>query len=139
MPVVVQPDKTKLKATVDAEQSDETKLKSTVTQAAKDRTITDVNKVVTQYPIYVATTTIIRTPASGKKIRLKGFSWSSSTDIETALRFGASGDLLFRIMKKGVIAMNLIGCNIEGAVDEPIYAYLGGTGTMAGTILIEEI
>lgn len=40
---------------------------------------------------------------------------------------------------KGVIGMNLVGCNIEGAVDEALYGYLSGAGTMKGTVLIEEI
>jgi hypothetical protein len=35
----------------------------------------------------------IYTPSTGKKIRLKGFAWSSNADIETALRFGTGGDL----------------------------------------------
>lgn len=102
-------------------------------------TIADVERVVTQKIINLTATDIIHTPASGKKIRLKGFAWSSNADIVTALRFGTGGDLLFPIQAKGVIGMNLIGCNLEGAVDEPLYGYLSGTGTMKGTVLIEEI
>jgi hypothetical protein len=69
----------------------------------------------------------------------KGFVWSSNADIVTALRFGTTGDLLFAIQAKGVVGMNLVGCNIEGGVDEPLYGYLSGTGTMKGTVLLEEV
>jgi hypothetical protein len=96
-------------------------------------------KVGTQYKIDLTATGIIRTPASGKKIRLLAFAWSSNADIVTALRFGTTGDLLFTIQAKGVIGMNLIGSYIEGAADEALYGYLSGTGTMKGTVLLEEI
>ncbi|MFQ6043257.1 MAG: hypothetical protein ACE5PV_20590 [Candidatus Poribacteria bacterium] len=103
------------------------------------RKITDVTKIVTQKKIDLTATGVIHAPASGKKIRLKGFAWSSNADIITALRFGTTGDLLFPIQAKGVIGMNLVGCNVEGAVDEALYGYLSGSGTMKGTVLIEEI
>jgi len=102
-------------------------------------TIADIEKVVTQKIINLTATGIIHAPASGKKIRLKAFVWSSNADITTALRFGAAGDLLFAIQAKGVVGFNLIGCNLEGAVDEPLYGYLSGTGTMRGTVLIQEV
>lgn len=124
---------------VDTEQSDETKLKATVTQSAKDRTITDISKTATQKKIDLTATGVIHTPSTGKKIRIKAFTWSSNADVVTALRFGTTGDLLFAIQAKGVIGMNLVGCNIEGGVDEVLYGYLSGTGTMKGTVLIEEI
>jgi len=110
-----------------------------VVQAAKDRYVTDITKVVTQKKIDLTATGIIHTPASGKKIRIKAFAWSSNADIVTALRFGTTGELLFAIQAKGVIGMNLIGANVEGAVDEALYGYLSGTGTMKGTVLIEEV
>jgi len=102
-------------------------------------TIADVEKVVTQKIINLTATGIIHTPASGKKIRLKAFAWSSNADIVTALRFGTGGDLLFAIQAKGVIGFNLLGCNIEGAVDEALYGYLSAAGTMRGTVLLEEV
>jgi len=102
-------------------------------------TVADVEKVATQKIINLTATGIIYTPTSGKKIRLKAFAWSSSADIVTALRFGAGGDLLFAIQAKGVIGMNLIGCNLEGAVGEALYGYLSGSGTMRGTVLIQEV
>jgi len=110
-----------------------------VVQAAKDRYLTDITKVVTQKKIDLTATGVIYTPASGKKIRIKGFAWSSNADIITALRFGTTGDPLFAIQAKGVIGMNLIGANVEGAVDEALYGYLSGAGTMKGTVLIEEV
>jgi len=97
------------------------------------------DKTVIQKKIDLTATGVIHTPASGKKIRLKAFVWSSNADIVTALRFGTSGDLLFTIQAKGVVGMNLIGCNIEGAVNEALYGYLSGTGVVKGTVLIEEI
>jgi hypothetical protein len=102
-------------------------------------TVLDIPKVVVQKKIDLTATGIIHTPAAGKKIRIKGFAWSSNADIVTALRFGTAGDLLFPLQAKGVIAMNLVGCNIEGAVDESLYGYLSGTGTMRGTVLLEEV
>jgi hypothetical protein len=110
-----------------------------VNQTEKDRVVSDITKVVVQKPINLTATGIIYTPATGKKIRLKGFAWSSNTDIVTALRFGTAGDLLFPLQAKGVIAMNLVGCNIEGAVDEALYGYLSAAGTMKGTVLLEEV
>jgi len=101
--------------------------------------IIDVTKTVTQKKIDLAATGVIYTPGSGKKIRLKGFEWSSNADIITALRFGTGGDLLFPIQAKGVIAMNLVACNVDGAVEEALYGYLSGTGTMKGTVLMEEV
>ncbi|MFQ5999967.1 MAG: hypothetical protein ACE5J6_04235, partial [Candidatus Bathyarchaeia archaeon] len=103
------------------------------------RNITDVTKVVAPKKIDLTATGVIHTPATGKKIRIKAFTWSSNADIVTALRFGTAGDLLFPIQAKGVIGMNLIGANIEGAVDEALYGYLSGAGTMKGTVLIEEV
>jgi len=101
--------------------------------------VSDVSKTATVKKIDLTSTGIIHTPASGKKIRVKAFTWSSNADVVTALRFGTAGDLLFPIQAKGVIGMNLVGCNIEGAVNEALYGYLSGTGTMKGTVLIEEI
>jgi len=101
--------------------------------------IEDISKQATPKKIDLTATGVIHTPASGKRIRVKGFVWSSNADIVTALRFGTGGDLLFAIQAKGVVGMNLIGCNIEGAVDGILYGYLSGTGTMKGTVLIEEI
>jgi len=101
--------------------------------------ITDINKVATQKKIDLTATGVIHTPASGKKIRIKAFAWSSNADIVTALRFGTAGDLLFAIQAKGVIGMNLVGANVEGAVGEALYGYLSATGAMKGTVLIEEI
>jgi hypothetical protein len=98
-----------------------------------------LSKIGVEKKIDLTATGIIYTPASGKKIRLLAFIWSSNADIITALRFGITGDLLFAIQAKGVIGMNLIGCNIEGAVDEALYGYLSGTGTIKGAVLIEEI
>jgi len=109
------------------------------TQVSDLKNITDITKTATQKKIDITATGIIHTPASGRKIRLKGFSWSSNADIVTALRFGTTGDLLFPLQAKGVIGMNLIGCNIEGGVDEALYGYLSGTGAMKGTVLLEEV
>lgn len=143
--VPIQTDSSKLKATVTQENDereitnfpDEYPLPSS--QVASLQTITDVNKVATPIKIELSSSGVIHTPSSGKKIRLKGFSWSSDADIVTAIRFGASGDLLFSLQTTGAIGMNLIGCNIEGAADQAIYGYLSAAGNMKGTLLIEEI
>lgn len=98
-----------------------------------------VSKVSVHVPISLTSTDIIHKPNDGKKIRLKLFIWSSNADIVTALRFGTEGDLLFPIQAKGVVGMNLVGCNIEGKKNESLYGYLSEAGTMKGTVLIEEI
>jgi len=96
-------------------------------------------KPATPKIIDLTATGVIYSPASGKKIRLLAFVWSSNADVVTALRFGTTGDLLFAIQAKGVVGMNLFGCSIEGAVDQALYGYLSGTGTMKGSVIIEEI
>jgi len=101
--------------------------------------IRDLSKAVTPKIINLTSTGVIHTPASGKRIRIKAFVWSSNADIVTALRFGTDGDLLFAIQAKGVVGMNLIGCNIQGEVDKPLYGYLSANGTMRGSVLLEEI
>jgi len=98
-----------------------------------------LSKLGTQKKIDLTATGVIHSPASGKKIRLLAFVWSSNADVVTALRFGTTGDLLFAIQAKGVVGMNLLGANIEGAVDQALYGYLSGTGTMKGSVIIEEI
>jgi len=108
-------------------------------KALHDKLEEVLGKSVIQKKIDLTATGIIHTPASGKKIRLKAFVWSSNADVVTALRFGIGGDLLFAIQAKGLIGMNLIGCRVEGAVDEALYGYLSGTGTLKGTVLIEEV
>jgi len=108
-------------------------------QYLPDKLRVEIARVVTQKIINLTATGIIHTPASGKKIRLRGFTWSSNADIVTALRFGAGGDLLFAIQAKGVIGFNLINCLLEGGIDQSLYGYLSGTGTMKGTVLIEEV
>lgn len=89
--------------------------------------------------IDLTSTGSIHEPATGKKIRIKAFAWSSNADIVTALRFGTTGDLLFPLQAKGVIGMNLIGCIVEGDPYEKLYGYLSGAGTMKGTVILEEI
>ncbi len=82
----------------------------------------------------------IISPSSGKRLRLLVFFFSSNADIITSLRFSSTGDDMFPLQQKGAVGMNLIGAWApQGNADEPLYAYLSGTGTMKGSVLTEEV
>jgi len=107
-------------------------------------TIVDVTKVVT--PWSGATTaegnTIVRTPATGKKVRVKDvFIWNASgADRWVGLRFGWTGDLIFPALlpDKAGFTKNIIGGNLEGDFDETLYLYSDGA-LIYFSILGEEI
>jgi len=81
-----------------------------------------------------ASGTIISAPATGYKIRLLAFYWSSDADIVTALRWGATGSNMFALPIKGIIGMNLIGRERDAPEATELYGYLSGAGTMRGSI-----
>jgi len=124
-------------------QTDETQLKATVTQAAKDRTISSVDAVSTPKQIDLTFTAAgnqtVWTPATGKKIRLKFVSMEVDADVDLGLRFGSTGTIYYLRTTSGVYAANLIGCNIEGAVDETLYVYASGACGVKGYVIGEEV
>jgi len=118
-------------------------LKTKVYQAEKNRTITDITKVSTIKSFDVSASgsgnNAIWTPASGKAIRLKLVQYESDADVEVGLRFGDSGELFARRITKGVMALNLVGCNVQGSADEALNLYVGGAVNVKGFVLGEEI
>jgi hypothetical protein len=140
-------------------------LRTLVYQAEKDRTITnwpteyplpsaqvadlktvqveDITKVCSPVSFDVSATaagnTAIWTPTAGKAIRLKLVQYESDADVEVGLRFGDTGPLFARRVTAGAMALNLIGCNIQGGTDEALYLYAGGAVNVKGFVLGEEV
>jgi len=114
-----------------------------VYQVEKDRTITDITKVSSVHSFDVSASSsgnnAIWTPSSGKAIRLKLIQYESDADVEVGLRFGSTGSLFARRTTKGVMALNLVGCNIQGGTDEALNLYVGGAVNVKGFVLGEEI
>jgi len=79
------------------------------------------------------------TPDSGKKIRLKLISLELSADVDLGFRFGAAGTIYYLRTTKGPYAVNLIGCNKEGAADEALIFNASGACTVKGYVLGEQI
>jgi len=73
-------------------------------------------------------------PLVGYAIKLVGFSYESDADVEVGLRFTTTGPLFGRRTTKGVMAFNLVGCNVQGGIDASIYLYTGGAVTVKGTL-----
>jgi len=117
--------------------------KQLVYQAEKDRTITDINATASLHSFDVSASSsgnnAIWTPASGKAIRLKFVQYESDADVEVGLRFGDTGSLFARRVTAGVMALNLIGCNIQGGTDEVLNLYVGGAVNVKGFVLGEEV
>jgi hypothetical protein len=128
---------------VSVEQSDQTKLKATVTQAAKDRTISSVDATATAVQISNtfagAGNYTVKTPASGKKIRLKFISLELSAAVDLGYRFAAAGTIYYLRTTAGPYVSNLMGCNNEGAADEALILNASGACTVKGYALYSEV
>jgi len=109
----------------------------------KNVAVTDISKTCSPVSFDVSAAAsgnyAIWTPASGKAIRLKLIQYESDADVEVGLRFGDTGDLFARRITRGVMAINLIGCNIQGETDQTLYLYTGGAVNVKGFVLGEEI
>jgi len=109
----------------------------------KNVIITDVSKTVTvksfDVPAGSSGNYVVWQPTSGKAIRLKLVQYESDTDVEVGLRFGPTGNLFARRITAGVMALNLIGCNIQGGTDQVLYLYTAGAVNVKGFVLGEEI
>ena len=79
------------------------------------------------------------TPSSGKALRIKLVQYESDADVEVGLRFGDTGELFARRITKGVMALNLVGCNVQGGTGETLNLYVGGAVNVKGFVLGEEI
>jgi len=129
--------------TITAVQPTAANLNATVTQAEKDRTITDISKVATAQQISNTWTGAgnytVRTPASGKKIRLKFISLELSANVDLGYRFGAAGTIFYLRTTAGPYVSNLIACNNEGAADAALILYASGACTVKGYCLLDEV
>jgi len=124
-------------------QSTPANLTATVTQAAKDRTISSIDATATPYQISNtfagAGNYTVRTPASGKKIRLKFISLELSAAVDLGYRFAAGGTIYYLRTTAGPYVSNLMGCNNEGAADEALILNASGACTVKGYVLIQEV
>jgi hypothetical protein len=118
-------------------------LLATVTQAAKDRTISSVDATATAQQIDVTFSgsgnQTVRTPAGGKKIRLKFLSLELSADVVLGYRFAAAGTIFYLRTTKGPYLSNLIGANNEGAADEALILNASAACTVKGYALVQEL
>jgi len=106
--------------------------------------INDIPKMGTPWSITATSSgdNTIKTPSSGKKLRIKLVDiWNNgTTDTTVYLRF-ATGTARFKKLlaaKTGFI-VNLIGCNLEGGVDEALNVNLSAAGTVDVTVLGDEV
>jgi len=81
-----------------------------------------------------ATTEVIPAPATGYKIRLFDIHFACDSDIITALRFGATGDLMWALPTKGAISKNLINRERDAPEATGLYVYTSAAGRVIGTI-----
>jgi len=129
--------------TVTAVQATAANLKATVVQDSAVRTISSIDTTATPYQISNtfagAENYTVRTPASGKKIRLKFISLELSADVDLGYRFAAAGTIFYLRTTKGPYVSNLVGCNNEGAADEALILNASGACTVKGYVLLQEI
>jgi hypothetical protein len=81
----------------------------------------------------------IAAPASGRKLRIKAVILECSAAVTYGLKFTSSGTIYYIRSTAGPWALNLIGCNIEGDVDQHLYLDVSGACTIVGTILKREL
>jgi hypothetical protein len=116
---------------------------ATVTQVAKDRTISDITKVVNAKQInHVfagAGNFAIWTPIGSKAVRFMLLSVESSADVDIGWRWGDAGNIMYLRQTKGVWAANMMGCNEQGVVDAVLNLYASGATTVKGFIKGEEV
>jgi len=86
-----------------------------------------------------ATTEVIPAPATGYKIRLFDIHFASTADIITALRFGATGDLMWALPTIGAISKNLINRERDAPEATGLYVYTSDAGRVIGTIGYEVV
>jgi len=81
-----------------------------------------------------ATTEVIPAPPTGQKIRLFDVHFACDSDIITALRFGATGNLMWALPTKGAISKNLINRERDAPEATGLYVYTSNAGRVIGTI-----
>ena len=107
--------------------------------------LTDVSKTCSPWSVTATGNgdNTVKTPAAGKKLRIKLLDvWNNGvSDATVYLKFSAAGTARFKkiLASKTGFALNLVGCNWEGAVNEAVIINLGSAGTIDVTIMGEEI
>lgn len=131
--------------TVTVEQPDETKLKGTVAQKEKDRTISDITKVV-NVSKYLAPTSLgaggtatVWTPASGKAIRIKRIQGSVDAKTRIDLRWGTTAFESYFLPADGSFIANLVGCNEQPAIDVSLTVLSSAAATVTASAKGDEI
>jgi hypothetical protein len=81
----------------------------------------------------------VRTPATGKAIRLKFLSLQLSADVDLGYRFGAAGTIYYLRTTAGPYLSNLIGCNNQGAADEILALNASAACTVKGYCMVDEV
>jgi len=81
-----------------------------------------------------ATTEVIPAPATGYKIRLFDVHFASTEDVVSALRFGATGSLMWALPTIGAVSKNLIGRERDAPEATGVYIYISGAGRVLGSL-----
>lgn len=88
-------------------------------------------------------TTQIKAPATGKSLRVKLIKVhnSGTAAVTVDLRFTAGGSAHFKgaLASGGGFAINLIGCNWLGGVNEILYVNLSAAGTVDVSVMVDEV
>jgi len=78
-------------------------------------------------------------PAAGKAVRVKLISFETSADVQVGWRFGTTETVQVARTTKGPYVANLVGCNVQGAVDENLNVRAEGAVVVKGFILGKEV
>lgn len=82
----------------------------------------------------------VKTPSTGKALKILAFFYYCTADITTELRFKTSTNVIGGLPQKGAVGMNLIGRKPpQGSTNEVVEIYLSGAGTVKGWICWEEV
>jgi len=79
------------------------------------------------------------TPAAGKAVRVKFISVDLSADVVVGWRFGTTETVQVARATKGPYAVNLVGCNVQGAVNQVLNIRAEGAVTVRGYVLGKEV
>lgn len=107
--------------------------------------LTDVSKTCSPWSATATSSgdNTVKTPSAGKKLRIKLLDvWNNGvSDATVHLKFSAAGTARFKkvLASKTGFAINLVGCNWEGAVNEALIISLGSAGTVDVTVMGDEI
>lgn len=126
------------------------KLQSLPTDPAKESgKLTDIfnleNKTITPTSVTATAsgTTPVKTPASGKSLRIKLIKVHNSGTVAVTvdLRLTSGGDPHFKgnLASGGGFAINLIGCNWLGGVNQALYVNLSAVGSVDVSVQAEEV